>query len=206
MPAVTASLVLILGLNSPPALRPRPAVSRASCPVAVSIPFARPSVPASPLQVLYDGTCAVCLTNKALLTFFDRKRGRVSFVDINAFGEGGYRVGEGGGVISRDEAMRHIHVIGPGAAVSSGADAVLSAYEAVGLGWLVAVLRLPIISLLIRAVYAFVSKHRYTLSRLLPGFLTRRLFGAVNSLHQMDSAAQGFGCDDEEECELPYDD
>ena len=31
---------------------------------------------------------------------------------------------------------------------------------AAGLGWLVAVLRLPIISLLIRAVYAFVSKHR----------------------------------------------
>ncbi len=44
---------------------------------------------------------------------------------------------------------------------------------------------------------------RYTISKLLPGFITARLFGAVNTLSQMSSAVQGMGCDSDEECELP---
>lgn len=47
---------------------------------------------------------------------------------------------------------------------------------------------------------------RHTISKLVPPFIARRMFGAVNSLNQMSTAAQGLGCDDEEECELPLDD
>jgi len=223
-------------------------------------PGAAPVAEASvPLKVLFDSSCAVCLTNKALLTALDRKRSKLEFVDILAFPGPGY-VAPSGEIITKEEAMRHIHVIGPGTKVTptpplarsppfararhtrpmqrpcpwacasppswvhphnvhppslarwpspqvaKGADAVLSAYEAVGLGWFVAVLRLPILSWFINRTYTFVSKHRYTISKLVPPFLARRLFSGVSSLNQMSSAAKGLGCDDEEECELPYDD
>jgi len=111
-----------------------------------------------------------------------------------------------GGVITKDEAMRHMHVVGPGKQVAKGADAVLTAYQAVGLGWIVWVFRLKMFSWIIHATYAIVSKHRHTISKLVPPFIARRMFGAVNSLNQMSTAAQGLGCDDEEECELPLDD
>lgn len=107
-----------------------------------------------------------------------------------------------GGVITKDEAMRHMHVVGPGKQVidrrrprqqmfpspehaaagraayltrglppdslfsdvwpqvAKGADAVLTAYQAVGLGWIVWVFRLKIFSWIIHATYAIVSKHR----------------------------------------------
>jgi hypothetical protein len=50
--------------------------------------------------------------------------------------------------------------------VAEGSEAVLLAYSSVGLGWLMAVLRFPLIRWLIDGLYAFVSRHRYTISRL----------------------------------------
>jgi predicted DCC family thiol-disulfide oxidoreductase YuxK len=44
--------------------------------------------------------------------------------------------------------------------VAKGADAVLTAYQAVGLGWLVWVFRLKIFSWMINGAYSIVSKHR----------------------------------------------
>lgn len=58
----------------------------------------------------------------------------------------------------------------------------------------------------IELLYSFVSKNRHRISRL-PG--ARRFSKMVEGLHQVEAAAQGYGCDDEEECELPpsmYDD
>ena len=46
---------------------------------------------------------------------------------------------------------------------------------------------------------------RHSISKLLPPFLARRFFGAVNSLNQLSTAASGEGCEEEEECELAYD-
>eukprot|EP00962_Isochrysis_galbana_P009963 scaffold2761_cov148-Isochrysis_galbana.AAC.5 len=134
--------------------------------------------------------------------------------------------------------------------VAKGADAVLTAYQAVGLGWIVWVFRLKITGERVTAerhrapapVARFVrtgpahaasgrgsgldldsaaslvplasaidarracTKQTHTISKLVPPFIARRMFGAVNSLNQMSTAAQGLGCDDEEECELPLDD
>ena len=42
------------------------------------------------------------------------------------------------------------------------------------------------------------------ISRFMPG--GRALANAVTSVHDLNKAAQGEGCDDEEECMLPYDD
>ena len=66
------------------------------------------------------------------------------------------------------------------------------------------VLRLPIIRWLIDGLYAVVSRHRYTISKFLPGGAA--LAGAVSSVKDLESAAMGEGCDDEEECMLDYGD
>ena len=96
--------------------------------------------------------------------------------------------------------MRHIHVV-DGARVVTGSEAVLLAYSRVGLGWLMALLRFPPIRFFIDRLYAVVSKHRYAISRWLPG--GAKLASAVSSLHDVESAAMGVGCEDEEECMLP---
>ena len=82
--------------------------------------------------------------------------------------------------------------------------AVLTAYSKVGLGWLMAVLRLPLIRWFIDGVYAVVSRHRFTISKWLPGGAA--LATAVSQLKDVEAAAMGYGCDDEEECMLDYDD
>ena len=88
--------------------------------------------------------------------------------------------------------------------MAEGSEAVLQAYSAVGLGWIMAVLRFPLIRWFIDAIYAVVSKHRYTISKLLPG--GAQLATAVTQLHDVEAAAMGQGCEDEEECMLDYDD
>jgi len=162
-------------------------------------PMAAATSAALPAKVLYDGQCMVCLTNKALLTFFDRRKGRLDFVDIRS---STYDPAQNGGVAFAD-AMRHFHVI-TGGTVMEGSEAVLTAYSKVGLGWLMAVLRFPLIRFFIDGLYRFVSKHRYTISRLLPG--GKALTSAVTQLKDIESAAQGEGCSDEEECMLDYGD
>lgn len=67
-----------------------------------------------------------------------------------------------------------------------------------------AVLRFPLIRWMIDLLYRVVSRHRYTISKFLPG--GRALSSAVTQLNDIEKAAQGLGCDDEEECMLDYDD
>ena len=103
----------------------------------------------------------MCLTNKALLTFFDRRREkRLSFVNIR---EPDYSPSKHGGV-SYADAMRHFHVI-DGDHVAEGSEAILTAYTKVGLGWLMGVLRFPLIRWLVDGLYAVISRHRYTSER-----------------------------------------
>ena len=162
-----AATGLIVGTSSP--IRPRVAAS----PRAVAVPLTAES---SQTKVLYDGQCMVrahslcrhrkyshaiaraqvCLTNKALLTFFDwRQTKRLEFVDIRS---DNYSPSKNGGVSFQD-AMRHFHVL-DGDHVAEGSEAVLLAYSKVGLGWLMGVLRFPLIRFFIDAAYAVVVRRR----------------------------------------------
>ena len=196
-------LAIMLSLS---ALLPAPGVGRPALAARSALPVVvrRTSVPAAAaaaaaMEVLYDSQCMVCLTNKKLLTWFDRGREKVRFVDIRSKT---YNGDEHGGV-SYEDAMLHFHTVLDGK-VAEGSEAVFSAYSAVGLGWLINVLRLPIVRFFVDVLYGFVSKHRYTISRFMPG--GRGLTNAVSSMKDLNKAAQGEGCDDEEECVLPYDD
>ena len=185
--ALVASAECLVGR---PALAPRPIVMAAAAAI---------SAPAAELKVLYDARCMVCQTNKALLSFFDRKK-RLEFVDIR---QPDYAPAAHGGV-SYEDAMRHIHVIEPPSKVVSGSEAALVAYQKVGLGWFVALLKLPLIRWCIDVLYKFVSANRYTISKWMPG--GRALASAVDSVSDLSAGAMGEGCDDEEECMLDYDD
>jgi hypothetical protein len=88
--------------------------------------------------------------------------------------------------------------------ISSGSEAVLRAYSKVGLGWFTAILRFPLVRWFVDGLYSIVSRNRYAISRFLPG--GKKLAGAVSSLHDLESAAMGQGCEDEEACLLDYDD
>lgn len=57
------------------------------------------------VRVLFDSACAVCLTNKAMLTFFDKKK-RLRFVDVASDSY----LPEANGGISYDDAMAQFHV------------------------------------------------------------------------------------------------
>jgi len=197
------------GLQPTPQLRStRSAVHVRSHALAVATPLSMPSDGDSassnladlPLKILYDGKCMVCLTNKAVLSFFDRRHTKISFVDIR---DDGYSPSSNAGVAFAD-AMRHLHVITADGQVSTGSEAVLQAYSKVGLGWLMAVLRFPLFRWLIDGAYSVVSRHRYTISKWLPGGAA--LASAVTQLKDVESAAMGLGCEDEEECMLDYDD
>jgi predicted DCC family thiol-disulfide oxidoreductase YuxK len=157
----------------------------------------------APAEVLYDGMCMVCRTNKAVLSFVERLRfgegSRLRFVDVRS---AGYTPEQHGG-ISFEDAMKHFHVLetdGSGM-IHERAEAVLQAYTKVGLGWVMAALRLPLLRWLIERTYDFVSKHRYNISKMLPG--GKALAAAVDGLADMQKGAMGEGCDDEEECMLP---
>uniref|UniRef100_A0A7S3BUR6 Thiol-disulfide oxidoreductase DCC n=1 Tax=Haptolina ericina TaxID=156174 RepID=A0A7S3BUR6_9EUKA len=188
--------------------RSRLPASRLSCSsraTLCSAAFAAPAdgmAAASPeaLKVLYDGKCMVCLTNKRVLTLFDRAKTKLNFVNIQ---DKSYSPAQNGGILFED-AMRHFHVIDAEGTVHEGSDAVLMSYSAVGLGWLMAMLRFPPIRVMIDLLYRLVSRYRFAISRWLPG--GRALAEAVTSLNDVQSAAQGYGCDDEDECILPDDD
>ena len=70
----------------------------------------------------------MCLTNKAVLSFFDRSGSRLKFVNIR---EPSYTASEHGGVEFAD-AMRHFHVVEADGDIATGSDAVLAAYSKVG--------------------------------------------------------------------------
>jgi len=197
----TAAVAFHLSPVPPRARVAAPSPTAHALAVALPIDGGAAAVPNDePVKVLYDGQCMVCLSNKALLSFFDRRAvKRLNFINIR---DDNYSPSKNGGVTFED-AMRHFHVI-DGTKVAEGSDAVLLAYTKVGLGWLMAVLRFPLIRWFVDALYSVVSRHRYTISRFLPGGAA--LTSAVTSLKDVETAAMGGGCDDEEECMLDYDD
>lgn len=97
--------------------RSRLPASRLSCSsraTLCSAAFAAPAdgmAAASPeaLKVLYDGKCMVCLTNKRVLTLFDRAKTKLNFVNIQ---DKSYSPAQNGGILFED-AMRHFHVTLP---------------------------------------------------------------------------------------------
>ena len=97
----TLLLLPLMGPSLAPAIR-FPPRTRPPCAAATIGTY---SGAASALEVLYDSKCMVCLTNKAILNWFDRRKS-LQFVDIRS---SSYDPVLHGGV-SYEDAMQHMHV------------------------------------------------------------------------------------------------
>jgi predicted DCC family thiol-disulfide oxidoreductase YuxK len=111
------------------------------------------------ISVLYDGECPLCAREIAMLRRLDRGRGRIGFEDIAAPGFDPARYAR-----THDELMARIHGVLPGGAVIEGVEVFRRAYAAVGLGWLVAPTRWPLLRPLADAAYRWFARNRLRLT------------------------------------------
>jgi len=114
-----------------------------------------PGGAASEVRVLYDGDCPLCTREIALLRRLDRGRGRIEFEDIARPEFDAARYG-----LDQDTAMARIHALLPDGRVVEGVEVFRRAYAAVGLGWLVAPTRWPLLRPLADAAYRVFARNR----------------------------------------------
>jgi predicted DCC family thiol-disulfide oxidoreductase YuxK len=107
------------------------------------------------VKVLYDGQCPVCCREASLLRRLDGGRGRLWLEDITSpqFDPGRYGLG-------REQVMEQIHGVLPSGRVLKGLEVFREAYDAVGLGWLLAPTNWPILRPLCDAAYAWFARNR----------------------------------------------
>ena len=93
------------------------------------------------IKLLYDGECPLCLREVNFLLKRDAGRGIVDFVDIADLN---YQPEENGGV-DFATAMGRIHGVLPDGTVIKNVEVFRRVYEELGMGWIYAVTKLPLI-------------------------------------------------------------
>jgi len=112
-----------------------------------------------PFKILIDGECPLCKREGRILAWLDRGRNRLVIEDITAadFDPKGYGV-------SMQELMGQIHGVLPDGTLLKGMEVFRRAYDAVGLGWLLAPTRWPILRSISDAGYAWFVRNRLRLT------------------------------------------
>lgn len=111
------------------------------------------------IRVLFDGECPLCAREVTWLERMDRGRGRIAFEDIAdpEFDPGRYGT-------TLDALMARIHGVIEGERLIEGVEVFRRAYAAVGLGWLVAPTRWPLLRPLAEAAYRIFARNRLRLT------------------------------------------
>ena len=112
------------------------------------------------VKLLYDGDCPFCRREVDGLRRRDRA-GRLALEDISALGFDPARYG-----LSWQEVRGVLHGVLPDGRVVRRVEAIRQAYGAVGLGWLVAPTRLPVVSWLLDRAYGTFARNRTWLGSL----------------------------------------
>ena len=117
------------------------------------------------LTLLFDGGCPLCVREVRFLERRDRSRNgsspRIAFIDIDA---DDYNPAAYGGISYRD-AMGRIHAIGADGTVLRDVAVFRRAYELIGLGWLYAPTRWPVVGPLADWAYGIWARWRLVLTR-----------------------------------------
>jgi predicted DCC family thiol-disulfide oxidoreductase YuxK len=107
------------------------------------------------IRVLFDGECPLCAREIRFIEWLDRGRGRIEFEDIckpsfdpSAYGLDAVRV------------MARMHGVLPDGSIVEGFEVFRRAYEAVGLGWLLAPTRWPLLRDIFESGYRIFAKNR----------------------------------------------
>jgi len=110
------------------------------------------------LKLLYDGECPLCVREVRLLERLN-KRGHLALENIADPAFDPARYGR-----TLEELMGHIHGQLPDGRLVTGVEVFRRAYEAVGLGWLAAPLRWPLLAPLFDRAYAWFARNRLRLT------------------------------------------
>lgn len=112
------------------------------------------------IKLLYDGKCPLCLREVNFLRKRDAGRGLVEFVDI---ADDNYTPDEHGGV-DFETAMGRIHAVLPDGTVIKNMEVFRRVYELLGMGWIYAATKWPIISPIVDTLYGIWADWRLTLT------------------------------------------
>jgi len=113
-----------------------------------------PTPAAFAIKVLYVGECPLCAREIAFLRRRDR-RGAIAFEDIAAAGFDASRYG-----LDQVGLMSRIHGVLPDGTVIEGVEVFRRLYGAIGLGWLVAPTRWPLLRGLFDRAYRVFARNR----------------------------------------------
>ncbi len=108
------------------------------------------------VKLLYDGACPLCLREVNFLQRKDGGRGLVAFVDV---ADDAYAPEDHGGV-SFEAAMGRIHAILPDGTVLQNLEVFRRVYDVLGMGWIYAITRLPVVDRAANALYEFWADRR----------------------------------------------
>ena len=112
------------------------------------------------LTLLFDGACPLCMREVRFLKVRDLYK-RIAFVDIDAQE---YAAADHGGITYR-EAMGRIHALRADGTVLQDVEVFREAYRLVGLGWVYAPTRWPLIGPLVNGIYRLWASQRLRLTR-----------------------------------------
>ncbi|WP_088893967.1 thiol-disulfide oxidoreductase DCC family protein [Leptolyngbya ohadii] len=118
------------------------------------------SQPTWKIKLLYDSECPLCVREVNFLRRKDADRGLVEFVDIAA---DDYDLALHGG-IDYETAMARIHAVLPDGTIVKNVEVFRRVYEVLGMGWIYAITKLPIVGWLADAVYGVWAKLRLRLT------------------------------------------
>jgi predicted DCC family thiol-disulfide oxidoreductase YuxK len=119
-----------------------------------------PAITSWKIKLLYDGLCPMCMREVNFLQKRDAGRGIVAFVDIADLN---YTPQDHGGV-EFEEAMGRIHAVLPDGTVIRDVEVFRRVYEELGMGWIYAATRWPILGVIANQLYALWAKLRLALT------------------------------------------
>ncbi len=117
-------------------------------------------LPSWKIKLLYDGACPLCMREVNFLQRRDAGRGLVAFVDI---ADDDYNPQDHGG-IEFETAMGRIHAILPDGSAIANVEVFRQVYDILGMGWVYAATRWPIIGPVVDRLYEFWADRRLTIT------------------------------------------
>ncbi len=112
------------------------------------------------IKLLYDGACPLCLREVNFLQIRDAGRGLIAFVDI---ADDRYSPAANGN-IDFETAMGRIHAILPDGSVIKNVEVFRQVYEILGMGWVYAATRWPIVGPIVDWLYGVWAEWRLALT------------------------------------------
>ena len=107
------------------------------------------------LTIFFDGECPLCKREVDFLQSRNQKR-NLSFIDINGKDFGLYQ----NYGINYKQAMERIHALKNDGSLIKDIEVFQEAYNWIGLGWIYAPTKLPVIDKLIEFIYRLWAKYR----------------------------------------------